>query len=131
LRGEWAFWRKTAKKYGFGRTELMPVKSTAEGIGRYVGKYISKNIEARNGTKKDIDKGVRLVRYSKDVRAGTTRFMFVSEGSRKWRAKVKTFAEIVMQINGEIIDDVDDLSSVCGKKWAYYNRDFILSLPEI
>lgn len=26
LRSEWLFWRTTAKKYGFGRTELLPVK---------------------------------------------------------------------------------------------------------
>ncbi|MBV2336397.1 rolling circle replication-associated protein, partial [Escherichia coli] len=42
IRSEWSFWRKTAPKYGFGRTELMPVRSNSEGIGRYVGKYISK-----------------------------------------------------------------------------------------
>ncbi|MEO8207342.1 MAG: hypothetical protein ABI615_14270, partial [Chthoniobacterales bacterium] len=27
LRSEWAFWRRTAPKYRFGRTELMPIKS--------------------------------------------------------------------------------------------------------
>ena len=47
IRAEWAFWRKTAPKYRFGRTELMPVRSNSEGIGRYVGKYISKGIESR------------------------------------------------------------------------------------
>ena len=38
LRAEWAFWRVTCPKYRFGRHELMPVKSNAEGISRYVGK---------------------------------------------------------------------------------------------
>jgi len=42
LRVEWAFWRQTCPKYRFGRHKLMPFKSTAEGIARYVGKYISK-----------------------------------------------------------------------------------------
>ena len=50
LRSEWAFWRSTAKEYGFGRTELLPIRSTAEGIARYVGKYISSTWRnVRNG----------------------------------------------------------------------------------
>ncbi|WP_429944846.1 rolling circle replication-associated protein, partial [Escherichia coli] len=61
IRSEWSFWRKTAPKYGFGRTELMPVRSNSEGIGRYVGKYISKGIESRT----EQFKGVRLVEYSR------------------------------------------------------------------
>ena len=44
LRGEWAFWRVTCPKYGFGRHELMPIKSNAQGIARYVGKYIAKHM---------------------------------------------------------------------------------------
>jgi hypothetical protein len=60
LRSEWAFWRKTAPLYGFGRTELMPIKSSAEGIARYVGKYIAKHI----GNRLPEDKGARLVRYA-------------------------------------------------------------------
>jgi hypothetical protein len=47
LRAEWAFWRKTCPKYRFGRYELMPVKSNAKCISRYVGKYISKHISQR------------------------------------------------------------------------------------
>jgi len=48
LRKEWSFWRINAKKYRFGRTELLPVKSSIEAMSKYVGKYISKSIEARN-----------------------------------------------------------------------------------
>ena len=44
LRREWRFWRATAPKYGFGRTELLPIKKTAEGVAKYVGKYIAKHI---------------------------------------------------------------------------------------
>jgi hypothetical protein len=59
LRSEWAFWRGTAPRFRFGRTELLPVKSTPEGMARYVGKYISKHVRARTAG----DKGARLVRY--------------------------------------------------------------------
>ena len=87
LRKEWSFWRKTAKAYRFGRTELLPVRTTIEAMARYVGKYIGKAIEVR----KEEDKGVRLVRYSRGARAGTTRFQFNTEGSSEWRRKTAIF----------------------------------------
>lgn len=124
LRGEWAFWRKTAKKYGFGRTELLPVKSNAEGIGKYVGKYIAKHTEHRDWR----DKGVRLVRYSSGARIGTTRFQFVSKGSAEWRSKVAKFAEIASELFGEPIKNLDDLSAIVGKRWAYQWREEILNI---
>ncbi|MGB7747589.1 MAG: hypothetical protein WBN75_09910 [Verrucomicrobiia bacterium] len=61
LRREWKFWRETAPKYGFGRTELLPIRKTAEGVAKYVGKYVAKHI----GQRLPEDKGARLVRYSK------------------------------------------------------------------
>jgi hypothetical protein len=44
LREEWRFWRDKAVRYGIGRTEILPVKSSKEAIARYVGKYVSKHI---------------------------------------------------------------------------------------
>jgi hypothetical protein len=127
LRTEWSFWRRTAPKYGFGRTELLPIKSTIEAITKYVGKYISKHIEAR----KDIDKGVRLVRYSANARAGTTRFMFNSSGSSNWRYKVALFASILQERHPEtLINSLDHIRGLLGKRWAYRHREFILSLPD-
>lgn len=125
LRGEWAFWRKTARRYGFGRTELLPVKSNIDAMAKYVGKYIGKHIESR----KTEDKGVRLVRYSRGARVGTTRFMFNSGGSKDWRRKVATFAEIIGTREGITITELSELSAILGKRWAYNNREFILSLP--
>jgi hypothetical protein len=126
LRDEWAFWRKTARKYRFGRTELLPIKSTIEAMAKYVGKYISKHIENRNYE----DKGARLVRYSRGARAGTTRFMFKSEGSDAWRRKVAVFAQILQNKHPEqSISTLDDLKRVLGSRWAYHHRDFILDIP--
>lgn len=126
LRSEWAFWRNTAKKYGFGRTELLPVKSNIEAMAKYVGKYISKHIQARNPE----DKGARLVRYSRGARAGTTRFQFLSPGSSEWRRKLATFAQIVQNDHPETqIAGIADLTRVLGKRWAYHHREFILNLP--
>jgi hypothetical protein len=126
LRAEWAFWRRTAPRYGFGRTELLPIKSTIEAMAKYVGKYIAKHTENRDPA----DKGVRLVRYSKGARAGTTRFQFQSEGSMEWRRKVATFAQIVQEQHPDTkVSTLSDLSRVLGKRWAYHHRDYILSLP--
>lgn len=126
LRAEWAFWRKTAPAYRFGRSELLPIKSNEVCIARYVGKYISKHIEARD----PMDKGARLVRYSRGARAGTTRFMFVSDGSAAWRRKVALFAEIVGEWFGVHVEDMDQLRAHLGPTWGYKWREFILDLPD-
>lgn len=95
-------------------------------MAKYLGKYISKHIEARQ----EDDKGVRLVRYSKGARAGTTRFQFQSPGSQEWRRKLKTFASIVEAMHeGELVESIADLTRILGPRWAYHHRDFILSLP--
>jgi hypothetical protein len=88
LRSEWAFWRKTSKEYGFGRTEQLPVYSTIEGIACYVGKYIAKHIEQR----REDDKGARLVRYSDGARHCSTRFSWNGPMSKLWRKKLRSFA---------------------------------------
>ena len=127
IRSEWTYWRITAKKYGFGRTELLPVRSTMEAMAKYVGKYIAKHTECRDPQ----DKGVRLVRYSRGARAGTTRFQFQSTGSQRWRLAVNIFAQRVQDQHPETpICQLSDLSRVLGKRWAYFHRDTILQIAE-
>lgn len=123
LRSEWAFWRKTAKLYSFGRTELMPVRSTEEGIARYVGKYISKHFEARLPD----DKGARLVAYSKGVRVMNTKFAWNTAGGAVWRHKVGLFVGMVSSRTG-CEPSFEGLKSVLGNKWAHNHRDFIAGL---
>lgn len=118
LRAEWAFWRGTAKKYGFGRTELLPVKSSGEAIACYVGKYIAKHI----GHREERDKGVRLVRYSKGASYAGTRFMFESIRSRLWRHQVGLFAKA----NG--CADEFALAEKFGVRWAWFKRADIMAI---
>lgn len=126
LRSEWAFWRANAKKYGFGRTELLPIRSTAEGIARYVGKYISKHMKQRE----ERDKGARLVEYTRGARVYSTRYAFVTKGSHQWRQKLAMFAYITGYEQGlGRSARFEELSELLGKRWAYKNREFILSLP--
>lgn len=109
LRSEWAFWRKTAKDYGFGRTEQMPVKSTSEGIAKYVGKYIAKHIDQR----RQDDKGARLVRYSDSARRCGTRFAWTGARSKEWRKKLASFA------TRHGCWSMDMLRERFGSRWAY------------
>lgn len=127
LRAEWAFWRRTAKAYGFGRTELMPIRSTHEGIARYVGKYISKHIDQRE----ERDKGVRLADYSRGARIANTKFSWASPGARQWRAKLAIFAKTMFHAGRLSSPTYQGLRAGLGPKWAYHWKDFILSLPDI
>ena len=132
LRREWAYWRKTAKPYGFGRTELMPIKGSAEALGQYVGKYIGKHI----GSRKPEDKGVRLVAYTRGARIASSRHTPIgSQCDKNWRAKVETFARQMtvalraQNPNHPGIHSLEDIAFNFGKKWAYHWRDYIHSLP--
>lgn len=109
LRGVWAKFREIAPRYQFGRCELMPVKSNAVGVARYVGKYISKSINQRT----EEDKGVRLVRCSRSARIATTRFAWVTPGTYLWRARCGKIAEELG------VSDMDGLRHVMGPKWAW------------
>jgi len=123
IRAEWSFWRKTAPKYRFGRTELMPVRSNSEGIGRYVGKYISKGIESRT----EQFKGTRLVEYSRKAKIASTRFQFVTEGSAEWRRKLSIFVHYISDNTG-CDPSFEGLRKVLGSRWSYHWRDFILNI---
>lgn len=126
LRLEWAFWRKTVKQYRFGRPELLPIKSTSDAMGQYVGKYIAKGQAFR----READKGVRLVRYSGGARMATCKFAQLNKYPNEWRAKVCTFVQQMAQAYPHRrIRDMDDLAFHFGKRWAYQWRDYILALP--
>jgi hypothetical protein len=132
LRNEWRFWRVTSRKYGFGRTELMPIKSTEEAIGRYVGKYISKSISASNESNNaDLDKGVRLVRYSNGARAGTSHFTFVSKNSEKYRTALRYLVEVINQQMGFGITEISELKFFFGPRWQYAFRYAIADMALI
>jgi len=119
LKAEWAFWRKTSKLYKFGRTELLPIKSTAEGIAKYVGTYIDKHV----GHREERDKGVRLVGCSAGAKAGTTRFAWNSPGYWVWRKKLQLFAF------SRGCGSMEALLKQFGEKWAWKLTPAILGVP--
>ncbi len=133
LRAEWAFWRNTAKNYGFGRTELLPVRKTGEALAAYVAKYISKGFAYRQQR----DKGARLYSVIGGSRACSSRFSFFSLKSYLWRQKVAmwaaswsdSLAKVAQSVNQSPIDALtyDDLPILFGKRWAWRCRDDIMA----
>ncbi len=125
LRAEWAFWRHTAPKYGFGRTELLPIKKTADGVANYISKYISKHI----GQRLPEDKGARLVRYSKQANRVGIRFSWVTPGAFMWRAKLGAFCRM-LKLTPDNYKEC--LREWFGRNWVYHLRPVIQSikLPE-
>lgn len=125
LRLEWAYWRKSAPLYGFGRTELLPIKSSGRGLGLYVGKYIGKHIEQRI----EADKGVRLVSYGGQSRNWNCKFTPLDFPSTQWRWKVETFARQIRKSKNKLCHGIGDLTRIMGKQWAFQHREYIMSLP--
>lgn len=111
LRSEWAFWRSTAPKFRFGRTELLPIRSTAEGIARYVGSYISAHIRQREYR----DLGARLVSYigySRDEVRASAKFTYVTVNSWLWRKKLEAYCT-------QYDMDMDSMKKMHGPRWCY------------
>ena len=121
LRREWKFWRVTAPKYGFGRTELLPIKKTAEGVAKYVGKYVAKHI----GQRLPEDKGARLVRYSKGASRVGTRFAWMTLGAYLWRSKLGAFCRS-LHLDSDNYQTF--LKEWFGKNWVYHLRPLIESI---
>jgi len=108
LRSEWAFWRKTAPAYGFGRTEIIPLRSCDVAVSLYLGKYVSKHI----GQRKLEDKSVKLVGYSPDASRCSVRFGWVSENATLWRQHLETLAHHLG------IEDIGGFPKFLGKGWC-------------
>jgi hypothetical protein len=120
LRSEWAFWRRTAKAYRFGRTELLPVMTTAAAVGRYVGKYISKHFAAREPR----DSGVRLVSYV-GPKVASVKFMWAGGGARVWRAGLEALVRDLARSGQIDSPTVEAMRRAYGQRWAWSWRDQI------
>ena len=112
-------------KYGFDRTELLPIKQTAEGGAKYVGKYLAKHI----GQRLPEDKGARLVRYSRGINRAGTRFSWVSPEAMMWRAKLGAFCWM-LNLNSDNYRTF--LKEWFGRNWLYVLGPLIgsIKLPE-
>lgn len=122
LRFLWADLRANLPKYGFGRSELLPVRSNIEAMGRYIGKYISKHI----GSRKEEDAGVRLCSYSRNWPRSNSHFQWYTANSQKWRANVQKLAEWFD------CSTLEELTAKLGRRWAFrYAEDIAAGVVPI
>ena len=126
LRKEWAFWRKTAPAYSFGRTEMLPIRSSGGAIAAYLGKYITKHIGARL----EIDKGAKLVRYAKGSARVSSRLSWNSPGGYVWRHKCALLATLT-KVGAEMTGAKAKWKTWFGPRWVYKLRPIfaLLKLP--
>lgn len=110
LRGLWKVLREAMPRYGFGRSELLPVKSSSEGMARYVGKYIGKGSRYRG----EEFKGARMVRYSRGWRSVASRWSW-AEHARPWRQWLGEVAGIL----GIAAGDMETFRNRYGRYWAW------------
>lgn len=136
LKKHWSKMRTAMQKYGFGRSELMPIKTNSKGLSRYVSKYISKHINQRE--QRDI--GVRLSQTSIDKKSiwkvANANFMFLSGGSLDWMRNLRNWVnKISPYFESRFLDEPlnvknysDILKKRLGAKWAFLNREEIINL---
>jgi len=118
----WKELRTVLPRYSFGRHELTPVLSNAQGISTYMAKYLYKGFCYR----KPEDKGVRLFSTSGKMISSTPKFSWLTDNSRQWRKNVELLCKFVIRS-----DDYYDLQDHYGKNWAFHLRKEIINLPAI
>ncbi len=126
IKREWAFWRNIAKRYGFGRHQLQPMRENGEALGRYLGMYLSKDWLHRLPE----DKGLRCVRYfghwSKAPKSlgqapikapHNSRFGWITPKARMWRELVSQVSTVARYEGAPLVEDT--IKDLLGPKWAW------------
>lgn len=127
LRSLWKELRDAMKRYGFGRSELAPIKSNEGVIADYVGKYIAANAEGRHRAGyEEEDKGIRIVSYSQKWNRSNSNFAWNTPGGKEWRRKAKRFTVEYLHLK-----EYDDLSRLLGSRWSYWCGDYINDIDRI
>jgi hypothetical protein len=146
LRGVWREMRRVLPGYGFGRSELTPIKKEGGAVASYISKYLEKNI----GSRLPADKGCRLVRYhgfGHHLRAND--FEWDSDAARDWRSRVKAVlgrfglpcGDVPVQVPDWLKGvlsfgegrarpkcfDVSGVSQVLGSRWAFQLSSLLAS----
>lgn len=116
----WSTMRQELPKYGFGRSEILPIRSNIQAISRYVGGYLGKHLSHRE----QWDKGMRLMFADRDWVKHSCRFQFHTPGSKEWREKVALYAAILKCAT------MDDLEEKLGPNWCYRYKDTIMGVRE-
>jgi hypothetical protein len=110
LRCMWEHLRDVLPRYGFGRSELTPIRTTGEAIASYVSKYIEKNICNRLTS----DKNKKLVRYLgwEKSQLKPNDFSWGTKRATEWRTRARRLASFVG------ITRKEDMQPAFGPRWA-------------
>lgn len=112
LRAIWKMLREELPAFGFGRAELLPLKSSGEQVGSYVSKYIEKNIGARG----EDDRGKKLVRYFgwKKRHLKPNDFAWATARATAWRTSARELSALVG------VESRAEASECFGSRWAWH-----------
>jgi len=126
IKREWAYLRRTCKRYGFGRHQLQPMRQSGEALGCYLGKYLTKDWEQRLPE----DKGARCIRYfghwskaprqpgeRREPRPQGHQFGWNKPRARAWREMVKQTVT-VLAYKGAKLNEWN-IKDVLGPRWAW------------
>jgi len=109
--------RNELLRFGFGRSQLEPVRTTVKTISGYVSKYLGKHLHQR----READKGKRMVSFSRSDRSVGTRFQFNCLSAWAWRQQLGEFAA------EKGCECYEDLTRKLGEGWCWKWRDHIFS----
>lgn len=111
LKGTWAMLRSKLPGYGFGRSELTPIRKTSVEVASYVSKYIEKNIYNRTPS----DKRKKLVRYLgwEKSQLKPNEFSWAGKRAAAWRGKAKELASLINCGSRE------EFAEAMGPRWAF------------
>ena len=121
LRDLWAWLRVNAKKTGFGRTELMPLKKPHH-IKNYIGKYLEKDMQ-ENALKKDgKNRNMRLITYGKNApKVANQQFSWVFGPASIFRRKLDIWAK------SRGFENREEIREVFGRSWCHHLRPHIMN----
>lgn len=121
LRELWRHLRKVLPRYGFGRTELLPLRDKT-GAAVYCGGYLRTGAQERYGAWK----GARLIecdRVSSQMwRKHARGFQFNQTAERIWRFQLGKWATSVR------CRDEEELRKRFGSNWCFRHRDEIMRI---
>jgi hypothetical protein len=115
-REEWLVFNPAKMKgYGLGVANLMPLQGDAESLGRYVARYVAREL----GTRKSKDKQARLVRYSQSwARVVYGPFSSCDCRAKRARKRAVELADTLWEGWGDMVRDL-------GPKWKWHLVRFL------
>ena len=117
LRATWKDLRETVAKYGFGRSELLPIKRTGSGCAAYLTKYLGKALLSE---KKIGEENCRLFGVWGGVRFVHGQFDWVSNRIMRQR---KRWLAVTHELRG-----MEGFQNLYGRRWWFVIGEALLKV---